>query len=97
MPPQDGWAYTPIELTAIAHMTVDFADIVDALAKPYEFHAKCEQLGLPSHLPLTDKDAQDLITRAVLAESFDPDPVYDEIEDTLSDLPEPHNPYGGHA
>lgn len=95
--PDNGWAYSPIELTAWAKFEANWQEVLHDLAKPYDFHAACAKQNMPPILGISDKRAMEIIARAIIAERDDPDPA--PADDLVVDLPEPNdpNPHGGHA
>lgn len=67
--PDDGWAYTPIELEALWAIPVDVEAIANDRTNVFAFH---EYLASDGHA--ADKDAADLILRDSLAQYEDPAP-----------------------
>lgn len=72
--PDDGYAYTPIELEAIWAIPVSGTDVVLAYENPWQFHRHAAALPNNPEAGL-DRGAVWLIERASMAERFDPDPL----------------------
>lgn len=72
--PANGWAYTPIELEAIWAMPVELKTITDGLQFAFDFHHHAAMF--PNNIMREkDKEAEETIIRAILAEDANPYPA----------------------
>lgn len=67
--PDDGWAYSPIELTAIWAIPVDVDEIAQSRIRVFEFHERMAAKGFAA-----DQEASDLLLRDSVAQVYDPGP-----------------------
>lgn len=73
--PENGWAYSPIELEAIWEKNIEARLIAETLENVHEFHLRTAKLKSNAQRDL-DRRAAKLIQRAVVAEAVNNPPKF---------------------